>query len=135
MSVYSRVNRASRARTLDRGTWAENTVVVLTLDVRAPGEQGAHEVAFGTVFEHEPLFTYGVELVEGQTLVARDFPFVSCGVADWTPLQVDPANPEEVYFVGATLWINIVCNTEYRLRFRLGFEGVAFKNVERLSSG
>lgn len=135
MSIYRQVDRAGRARQLDRGTWAENTVALMVLDIEGSGEQLTDLLSFGVVFDGPPSFSYGVELIEGQSLVPSDFPFVTCGVSTWETMQFEEATDGRGadYYIGAYLWVNVSSSTQYRLRFRFAFEGVAFKNPGRLT--
>ncbi len=123
------VRQAGRRTKLDRDTWAGTTLAVVSYDTLGVGSFETELIEFGVVYVGEPIFAYGVEAQEGQELIPDDFPFVTCGVKEW-----EVSNPEETqgkqYHLGAFVWISVSAKTAYRLRFRLSFEGIAFRNVE-----
>lgn len=126
MKIYGGVQRSRRLKELERGAWVDNTLVLLNLDYRGIGEL-ITSVEFGTVFEGPPMFSYGVvPILDSIALVENDYPFVTCGVSQWTILQ-DEEDELTDYYIGATLWINVAASSAYDMRFRLGFEGKAFK--------
>ena len=83
MTLYGNVRRKELSRGLDRNTWASLTQVVFEQETEGSGTLVTDPLLFGTVFEGPPTLSYGVELQEGQTLVDRDYPFVSAGVASY----------------------------------------------------
>ena len=128
---YAKVRRAIKRRELERSTWAQPIQVVVSYDTLGVGELTTDPIMFGTVYEGPPFFSYGVELAEGETLVDGDFPFVTCGVQAWiTGEEVSDVRP--VPYIGAVVWIRVASSTRYQMRFRLSFEGMAFRNTEYL---
>lgn len=128
---FERVRKADLQQQLDRGTWADTTQVVLAYDTIGSGELITEIIDFKTVFEGAPFFAYGVELQSGETLETGDYPFVSCGVAEWDITTVEEDDDLMVpSYLGAAIYINVVSSKQYKLRFRLSFEGIAMKNVE-----
>jgi hypothetical protein len=136
MTLYKNINNAFMKTELDRQTWASQGVVVQALDIIGSGEVLTNLIDFGTVFQSAPAFAYGVELQPGETLVTGDYPFVTCGVSEWSQYAPHPelASATPLYG-GAYLWINVSSSKPYKLRFRFSFEGTIFKNVERLRNG
>lgn len=134
MSTYPQVRRADTKTRLDRDTWAGPHLVVTAYDTVGSGEFNTELIEFGTVFEDAPFFAYGVELAENETLVDGDYPFVSCGVSQWEVTKTEEDVAGLNYYLGAYVWVNVVSSKQYRLRFRLSFEGTAMKNVEYFRS-
>lgn len=129
--VYQRVRKADRKQEFDRATWANTTQVILSYDTIGSGELATGLLDFKTVFEGAPFFAYGVELQPGDTLVEGDYPFVTCGIAEWqTNTNVEDDTAKVPLYLGAYVYISVVSSKQYRLRFRLSFEGIAMKNVE-----
>jgi len=64
--------------------------------------------------------------------VDGDFPFVTVGVAEWqTNVEETAETPGLVpLYLGAHIYIHVIASTQYKLRFRLSFEGIAMRNVE-----
>lgn len=129
---YPGVRRAAKRTELDRGTWADRANFLVTYDFVAPGTFVTENIVFGEVFEGFPDFSYGVELIEGQTLLAGDFPMVNAGVALWD--QTFPEGSQLPRVMGASLFLAVYCSTAYRLRFRFSFNGVAFANPTLLGT-
>lgn len=109
--------------------WAEPTLLVIAYDVQGRGGFQTENLEFGMPFEGVPLFTYGVELAADERLNHGDFPHVSCGVAKWKTETVDRQEVEGLY-LGAQMWIRASAIKAYNLRFRFGFEGIAYKAAE-----
>lgn len=130
--IYPRVRRVEQSRELDRGTWADTTVVLFTYDTVGAGIIQTELIDFGLVYDGPPFFAYGVENIEGQTLVSGDFPEITAGVREWYTSELGEEDRVVPLYRGAYLWISIASKTSYRLRFRLSFEGTAFRNVEYL---
>ena len=129
--VYERVRKADRKQEFDRATWANTTQVLLAYDTIGSGELATELIDFKTVFENAPFFSYGVELQPGETLTEGDFPFVTCGISGWNTNLTEEDDPINFpVYLGAYVYINVVSSKQYRLRFRLSFEGIAMKNVE-----
>lgn len=129
--VYQRVRQADLQQQFDRATWADTTQVILTYDTIGSGELVTEMIDFKTVFEDTPFFAYGVELQTGETLETGDYPFVSCGVSEWdTNVVEEEETVKTPLYLGAAIYINVVSSKQYKLRFRLSFEGIAIKNVE-----
>lgn len=129
--VYDRVRRADLQQQFDRATWADTTQVILAYDTIGSGELVTEMLDFKTVFEGTPFFAYGVELQPGETLEEGDYPFVSCGISEWeTNLVEEEETGKTPVYLGAAVYINVVSSKQYKLRFRLSFEGIAVKNVE-----
>ena len=128
---YVRVRKAAKRQELDRATWAQPIQVVAAYETEGVGELITDVIDFGTAFEGPPFFSYGVELMEDQVLVEGDFPFVTCGVQEWV-LSGEASDDVPARYIGAVVWIRVSSATRYRLRFRLSFEGVAFRNAEFL---
>lgn len=127
--TYPQIRKAERVRQLDRNTWAGPSLLVFAYDTVGAGVVNTELLDFGTVFEGPPLFTYGAEMLPGESLVEGDFPEITAGVSEWSTTEGvdDRAIP---FYLGAYLWISIKSSSSYRLRFRLMFEGTAMKNVE-----
>jgi len=102
----------------------------MSYDTTGVGEIETELLDFGVVFESAPFFSYGVELVPGETLVSGSFPAVYCGVKEWKLSEVEGDPRAEKFYLGAFLWISIDTSVSYNLRFRLSFEGISFRNVE-----
>lgn len=135
MTLYGHVERADRNRELDRRTWASDTTTVFAYETVGAGTFVTELFDFGLAYEGPPLFTYGVELVQGQILVPGDYPFVSAGVGEWAKIEDDEDFAEKqlkLLHTGAYVWINVSSNKSYRMIFRMAFEGVAFKNTKLL---
>lgn len=130
--TYPGVRRASKRTELDRETWANRTNLLVTYDFVAPGTVVTETLSFGEVFEGYPDFAYGVELIEGQVLVAGDFPMVNAGVAVWD--QTIPEGSQLPRIMGASLFLAVFCSTAYQLRFRFSFNGTAFSNPTLLGT-
>lgn len=130
--TYPGVRRATKRTELDRETWANRTNLLVTYDFIAPGSITTESIVFGEVFEGYPDFAYGVELIEGQTLVAGDFPMVNAGVALWD--QTFPEGSQLPRIMGASLFLVVFCSSSYQLRFRFSFSGVAFSNPTLLGT-
>lgn len=130
--TYPGVRRASKKTELDRVTWADRTNLLLTYDWIAPGTFITEVLAFGEVFEGYPDFAYGVELIEGQTLIPGDFPMVNAGVAVWD--QTFPEGGQLPRIMGAQLFLAVFCSAAYQLRFRFSFNGVAYANPSLLGT-
>jgi hypothetical protein len=128
MSQYRSIRRTAQRQQLDRNTWAETVQLVVLRDVVGSGETQIEIPEFGTVFGEQPFFAYGVELWEGETLQECNYPFVSCGVYEW--VTNEPELGKEVRYLGANVWVRIVCTCDHLYRLQLSFEGIAFKNVE-----
>ena len=129
--VYERVRQADLKQQFDRATWADTTQVILTYDTVGSGELVTEMLDFLTVFEGTPFFAYGVELADGETLEPGDYPFVTCGISEWETNLVDEEETGKTpVYLGAAVYINVVSSKQYKLRFRLSFEGIAIKNVE-----
>jgi hypothetical protein len=132
--TYEQTKRNERRVELDRQTWAGTTVLQTAYETEGSGQFISDEISFGTVFEGRPFFSHGVELVEGQTLVAGDYPFITAGVSEWVQepdVETAAADPQKiVHYLGAYVWINVASSSSYLLRFRLSFEGTASRNVE-----
>ncbi len=128
---YVRSRRATKRQELDRATWAQPIQVVVAYETEGVGELLTDPIDFGVVFEGAPFFSYGVELVEDQTLVSGDFPFVTCGVNEWVTVEEESDQVLQRH-TGAVVWIRVSSATQYQMRFRLSFEGVAFRNTEFL---
>lgn len=132
--TYRETKRNERRVELDRATWAGTTILQTAYETEGSGQFISEEIDFGTVFESRPFFSFGVELVEGQTLVVGDYPFVTAGVSEWVQepdVETAAADPQQiVHYLGAYVWINVASSNPYILRFRLSFEGTASKNVE-----
>jgi hypothetical protein len=123
------VTKHARAKEQERSSWAGPHLVLATWDTSGVGSVVTDVINFGTIFEGQPFFAYGVEPQEDQILTAGDYPFTSCGVASW--VRTPPTNDRgESFYIGASIWINVQSNNEYRLRFRFGFEGIAIRNRE-----
>lgn len=129
-NTYPRIRRAETRIELDRGTWAENTFVVMTYDTVGTGVFNTELIDFGVVFEGRPFFSYGVELQGGEELVDNDYPMVTAGVAEWQTTEIVEDQQSLPFYLGAYLFISVDSSSSYRLRFRLAFEGIAMRNVE-----
>ena len=127
--TYPATRSAAVRQDLDRRSWPDTVVVVSTFDTVGSGSARSGVIEFGAVFEDPPFFSYGVELIEGNELVDGDYPFVTAGVIEWT-LTVSDDPYATQYYTGADIWVRISSTTQYPLRWRLAFEGVAMKNVE-----
>lgn len=130
--TYPGMRRASLKTELDRNTWANRTTVLLVYDQVAPGTFVTTIQPFKEIFDGYPDFAYGVELIEGQVLVAGDFPMVNAGVAEWD--QTFPEGGQNPRVAGAALFIAISCSNPYNLRFRFSFTGIAFANPTLLGT-
>lgn len=130
--TYPGVRRANKRVELDRTNWADRTPVILSEDVVAPGTFETEIIPFKTVYEGYPDFSYGVELVEGQSLIEGDFPFVNAGVSFWD--QTFPETGALPRVMGAQLFMAVQCTEPYVLRFRFLFQGVAFRNPSLLTT-
>ena len=130
--TYPGVRRATKRTELDRETWANRVNLQVAYDFVAPGSLQTETISFGEVFEGFPDFAYGVELIEGQVLVAGDFPMVNAGVAIWD--QTFPEGSQLPRVMGAALFVAVFCSTPYQLRFRFSFNGVAFSNPSLLGT-
>jgi hypothetical protein len=129
---FRRIENATRARELDRQGWAGSHLVLAAWDTIGSGTITTEPILFGTVFEDEPFFSYGVELQEDETLVDGDYPFTSCGISEWqttAPRDVDG----KIFYLSGIVWISVVAAKSYRLRFRFGFEGIAMRNREYIN--
>lgn len=123
------IERAQRAREFDRSSWAGSHLVFASWDTIGNGTILTEPIAFGTVFEGQPFFGYGVELQEGETLVAGDYPFTSCGISEWQT-TVPRQEESQLFYLSAIVWIRVQASKSYRLRFRFAFEGTAMRNRE-----
>jgi hypothetical protein len=128
--TYPSIRRAGQQIDLDRGTWAGESLLILSYDTVGAGVIETELLDFGLVFEGPPFFSYGVELQPGHVLVANDFPLVTAGVKEWKITEVEADSQATPFYLGAFLWISIEANTAYHLRFRLSFEGITMRNVE-----
>lgn len=131
-SAYPRIRKAEQVKQFDRQTWAGQSVVVFAYDTIGAGVIETELLDFGLAFEGPPFFTYGPELQPGVVLVADDYPQVTVGVREWHTSDIEVNERAMLLYLGAYLWISILSGTAYRLRFRLSFEGIAFRNVEYL---
>ena len=134
-TLYGHIEGAARARELDRGTWASGQTTVFAYETKGAGTAQTELLDFGIAYEGPPFFSYGVELVPGETLVDGDYPFVSAGVGQWVTKQDDEDFAEKqlkLLHTGAYVFINVRSQKSYRLIFRMAFEGVAFKNSQFL---
>lgn len=130
--LYPTVRRTERARELDRTTWAEPTVLIVTYDTVGAGVIETELIDFGMVFDDVPFVTYGAEAAPGQALISGDYPEITAGVKEWYTSEVGEEDRTVPLYLGAFLWISIASGTSYKLRFRFAFEGPAFRNVEYL---
>lgn len=130
--AYRRLRRANVQRTLDRGQWADETQLIIALDFDGVGAQQV-DVEFGMVFEGAPLYSWGVELQEGETLWPGDYPHVTSGVAAWDTKEASTIEGGRLLYLGATVWFRSVASRAYRTRLRTSFEGIAFKNPQYFS--
>lgn len=128
--TYRSVAKARERNRLDQSTWARNSLLFLSYDTIGTGEIETELIDFGLVFEDKPFFAYGVELQPNEALIAGQFPSVMCGVREWQVTEVERDARAIPLYIGAFLWISIVTNVSYRLRFRLSFEGISMRNVE-----
>lgn len=127
--IYRQIRRGNVRRNLDRGQWAEQTQLVVAFDFDGSGSDTV-EVDFGIVFEGAPLYSWGVELADDETLVEDDYPHVSSGVAEWKTKQASENEQSNLLYSGATVWYRSVSSRSYRTRLRTSFEGIAFKNPQ-----
>ena len=130
--TYRSLRQATARQELDRATWADTTQVLLAYDTVGSGTLTTELLEFRTVFEGAPFFAYGVELQPDEILSPSDYPFVTCGIAEWETNTVDEDGNllDFPIYLGAYIYINVVSSKQYKLRFRLSFEGIALKNVE-----
>lgn len=129
-NAYPRIRRAEQAKQFDRDTWAGQSLLVFAYDTVGSGVINTELLDFGLAFEGPPFFTYGAEAQPGVVLVADDYPKITVGVRQWHTSDIEVNDRAVLFYLGAYLWISIESNTAYRLRFRLSFEGTAFRNVE-----
>lgn len=127
---YRGVERAARAREVDRNAWAGNNLVVTSWDTIGSGTTVTPSLTFGAVFEDRPFFSYGVELQENETLATGDYPFTSCGVQEWQTVISETDDRGIPFYSGAIVWIRVSSTQSYRLRFRFAFEGIVIRNRE-----
>lgn len=128
--VYPGVRRAELRRELDRETWASVERVISTHDFVVSAETEEIEVDFKAIFEDPPFFQIEIELQEGEVLVEGDYPVVSAGVREWrTTIDELPESEKRPHYMGALVWVTAIAQTAYRIRYRLSFTGVTFKNV------
>ena len=116
-------------RTLDRGQWAEDTQLIIAFDFDGVGAEQV-DVEFGIVFEGAPLYSWGVEMQEDETLSPGDFPHVTSGVAAWNTKEASTNSEGRLLYLGATVWYRSVASRGYRTRLRTSFEGIIFKNPQ-----
>jgi len=128
--TFQNIAARTRRTELDRETWAGETLLIISYDTTGVGEIETELLDFGVVFESPPFFSYGVELQPGETLVSGSFPAVYCGVKEFQKTDADNDDRAIDLYIGAFLWISIDTSVSYKLRFRLSFEGTAFRNVE-----
>jgi hypothetical protein len=114
---------------LDRATWAGPVQLILTYELTGIGEHTSEMIQFGTVFESKPFFAYGIELMEGQTLVDGDFPLGMAGVSEWDITEIDNEF-ETPFYLGAKVFFHTDTSSLYSYLFRLSFEGIAVRNTE-----
>jgi hypothetical protein len=126
---YRRIRRANVRTQLDRGQWAGTQRLIVTADFVGIGSE-TFDVTFGTVFEGPPLFTYGVELQEDEVLTEGDYPHCTAGVALWDTKEASTNSAGRLLYLGATVWFRSVTARSYRLRLRMSFEGIMFKNPQ-----
>lgn len=132
-NIYGGINRTNRSREIDRRTWAEKTLHVFQYDRSLSPTNQNVTIDFLTVFEGQPLLKWAVELrPESPILVASDYPMVAVGVGEWIQTGPEPREGGIALYSGAVVWTHIEAFTAYLFTFRLGFEGVIFKNVSTL---
>lgn len=134
LGTYPRIRQADRRTDLDRRTWAGEDKVVMTYDLlnTGTGTVETEMLDFGLVFEGPPFFSYGVEVIPGNELVAGQYPQVTAGVREWLVSTADDEYIESAklpFYLGASLWLGVEF-TVMPLRFRLSFEGISMRNVE-----
>jgi hypothetical protein len=131
-NAYRGLDRAARHREVDRTGWAGSQLVLTTWDTIGSGTILTDLIPFGTVFEGQPFFSFGVELQEEETLTEADYPFVTCGVQEWQRTAESALQRAERFYTGATIWIAVSSFRQYRLRYRFAFEGTAMRNREHI---
>ncbi len=127
--TYRRIRRAVTKQEQDRGQWAEPTQVIISVDFEGVGSETT-DVTFGIVFEGPPVYSWGVELQQDETLTPNDFPHVTSGVASWVTKEATTDVRASLLYLGATIWYRSASNRSYRTRLRTSFEGIAFKNPQ-----
>lgn len=127
--AYRRLRRANVRQALDRGQWAEEVQLIVAFDFMGTGAETA-EVDFGTVFEGTPLYSWGVELQEGEILTPGDYPHVTSGVQSWITKEASGNTGTTLLYLGATVWFRSASSRAYRTRLRTSFEGIAYKNPQ-----
>lgn len=131
MSVYSSSHRSINITRLDRETWAGTNVIVFDFEVAGGGELITEFLEFGTAYENAPFFTFGAELIPGQTL-AGNYPYISCGVSEW---QIKNVRDLPSLYTAAKVWVSSSGNSAYKVKLRFSFEGIAFQNPRDLFDG
>lgn len=130
----SRAIRAVEIRQLDRVQWAGPVSMIFGYQTQGSGTFLTEEIEFVTAFEGAPFFSYGVELVEGDSLIGGDFPFVTVGVAEWVTQEITEEDSIEKkikpFYLGAKLWISVSSSKAYELAYSLVFEGIVMKNPQ-----
>jgi hypothetical protein len=134
--MYSRIRNNELGREIDRRTWAAPTTIVLAYETKGSGTFTTELLDFGLTFEGPPFFTYGVELLEGETLVENDYPFVAAGVAKWEVKEPSQEDFEEkslkLLHTGAYVGLNVRASKAYNIIFRMSFQGTAYKSPQYL---
>lgn len=131
--AYRGINRGTRRREVDRSAWAGSQLVFTSWDTIGAGTTLTELIPFGVVFEGQPFFSFGVELQEGETLVAGDYPHVAAGVQEWERTAQTGFAEAERFYTGARVWISVSSSKAYKLRHRLAFEGTVMRHREHIA--
>lgn len=121
---YRGIESASRAREVDRSAWAGRAREIISFETEGVGTVVTPTILFAHVYEREPFFTFGVELLEG-SLTDGDFPITSAGVSGWQAIVLERGG---TMFKGATVWAAVSATTSYHLLWRFSFEGTVIRN-------
>lgn len=131
--AYQGINRSNRQREVSRTAWAGSNLVLTAWDTIGSGTTLTDLIEFGTIFEGQPFFSFGVELQEDETLVEGDYPFVTLGVQEWQ--RTEQTTEDDItlrFYTGAVVWIAVTASKSYRLRHRLAFEGTAMRQRQHI---
>ncbi len=129
--TFQGTRKVQTQQELDRVTWAQPSLLIMSYDTVGTGAFLTETLAFGMVFEGQPFFSYGVELLPGEILIEGEYPGVMCGVREWNQTENETeTTAASNFYIGAALWMEVVTAVSYKLRFRLSFEGIAMRNVE-----
>lgn len=113
----SRVNAA-------KGVAAETTRISGEFPFQGAGE-GKVDVIFPVMFMEKPIFTFGAEVPDSQTIVSGKYPTISAAVAEWKMLERPPIT--RLYY-GCSVIVVVGGYQSQKLIVHWSLEGTALMN-------